>query len=606
MYTNVKIGWLCILAILVLAPTVYAVEQGAWVLSDGTVFPLTEEDEYGLAQSHDFKSQASVVYNGITWNLTYSDVGTNQGFYDPTVGTARRQVLESVLQYISGILNETGGVVDVSIDSYSTDENRLAFAGTTVFTYTPGSFNNGATYQHIMDGSTDPSIIGETDYPDATLTVNFFHNYYLGTGTPGVQEADFYSLLLHEMTHALGYMSVIRYDSLTCSGVAAPAGSGWFGQQPDDYTLFDGFLRTGNGNRLISSSEPLQYVGQLSYLLGSDNGLLFVGPETTAIYGGNVPIYAPASFECGSSVTHWEIGLGAVMEPVLQMGATRRSYADFEVGMLQDIGYTNATTGTTSPCGLQAITLLSPTMDITLSQGESSTAVSFTSSIAFDTSGGCTEGTVEVTYTLNGTDLGSSQNRSANFPLSLNLVAGDYTVLATATVLATGDSRSTTRSFSITATETPQISISPNPSGGYSYGSLEEGTTKDATFTVSNSGQGTLTGTASISGSSAFQIVSGATYSLAAGASSSLQIRFAPSAEGSYSATLTLTGSGISNTTLSLMGIATVPEKDGFLGCGATGGSKGGMKGDLLFFMLSICFLLHNAYKPVWLRRKSK
>jgi hypothetical protein len=86
-----------------------------------------------------------------------------------------------------------------------------------------------------------------------------------------------------------------------------------------------------------------------------------------------------------------------------------------------------------------------------------------------------------------------------------------------------------------------------------SFGTIMTNTAATNTFTVQNSGTGTLTGTATIS--APFSILSGGSYSLTAGQSQTVSLLFRPTAAGSYSQTLTLTGDG--GTDLIFSGMAT-------------------------------------------------
>lgn len=85
----------------------------------------------------------------------------------------------------------------------------------------------------------------------------------------------------------------------------------------------------------------------------------------------------------------------------------------------------------------------------------------------------------------------------------------------------------------------PVISVSPN---SLSFGSIATNTTRDLTFTVQNSGGGTLVGTASVP--APFSILSGGNYSLGLGQSQVVTVRYSPVTSGNASRTVTLTGGG--------------------------------------------------------------
>ncbi|MDD2715293.1 MAG: choice-of-anchor D domain-containing protein [Candidatus Wallbacteria bacterium] len=93
--------------------------------------------------------------------------------------------------------------------------------------------------------------------------------------------------------------------------------------------------------------------------------------------------------------------------------------------------------------------------------------------------------------------------------------------------------------YKVSITRPPVPSVSPNP---YSFGDVTVGGYKDKTFTVSNIGGGTLSG--SVSGGSPFSIVSGSPYNIPGGSSASVKVRFAPTSAGYSSVQANFTGGG--------------------------------------------------------------
>ena len=81
------------------------------------------------------------------------------------------------------------------------------------------------------------------------------------------------------------------------------------------------------------------------------------------------------------------------------------------------------------------------------------------------------------------------------------------------------------------------ISVTPT---SRDFGSIEVGTSMDRSFTVENVGGGTLSGSASVS--APYSIVSGGTYSLGAGASQTVTVRYNPTAAGTHNSDVTFTG----------------------------------------------------------------
>jgi|GEM_PF-4844731 len=90
-----------------------------------------------------------------------------------------------------------------------------------------------------------------------------------------------------------------------------------------------------------------------------------------------------------------------------------------------------------------------------------------------------------------------------------------------------------------TYTLDPFISVTP---ASRDFGSIDVGTTADRTFTVQNTGGGTLSGSASVS--APYFIVSGGTYNLGEGASQIVTVRYSPTAAGTHNRDVTFTGGG--------------------------------------------------------------
>lgn len=100
----------------------------------------------------------------------------------------------------------------------------------------------------------------------------------------------------------------------------------------------------------------------------------------------------------------------------------------------------------------------------------------------------------------------------------------------------------------------PVISVSPI---SQDFGDVNEGSSSDKTFTVQNTGVGTLSGSASASG--VFSIVSGSPYNLEGGASQIVMVRFSPTSTGSFMGNVIFTGGGGATTTVTGTGVSSEP-----------------------------------------------
>lgn len=87
----------------------------------------------------------------------------------------------------------------------------------------------------------------------------------------------------------------------------------------------------------------------------------------------------------------------------------------------------------------------------------------------------------------------------------------------------------------------PQSILTVTPDA-LDFGSVEVGSSKDLDFTVQNTGNGTLSGAASIN--MPFSIVAGGSFNLAAGESQTVTVRFSPTSSGTFVSSVTFTSNG--------------------------------------------------------------
>jgi subtilisin family serine protease len=201
-----------------------------------------------------------------------------------------------------------------------------------------------------------------------------------------------------------------------------------------------------------------------------------------------------------------------------------------------------------------------PALSVTpVSLGFGNVAVGATSNLTFT-----------VTNTGGGTLTGTATTAASGFCV---VVSGSCSGSGASFSLAAGASQSVTVRFSpassvtysgnvsfasnggnvlpsVTGTGTaasPLMSVTP---GSLSFGNVAVGATASQSFTVRNTGAGILTGSASTS-TPGFCIVvsgscsgSGASFSLAAGASQSVVVRFSPTSSGSYSGNVSFNSNG--------------------------------------------------------------
>lgn len=483
-----------------------------------------------------------LVTGTITFNIGYDDLA-NQGFRDATLGAERRARLHEALTYIADVVNMTGEL-DVQVQASEFDGGGALAWGGTYYANTPG-FNDGSSLVRLLTG-TKPFA----GFPEIVMQVDFGHNWNMSAGDPAAGEVDFLSVITHEITHGLGYASIVNASG----GSKIAAGV---------FTVFDSLILRGSVATLLFGGTPPSLQRPVGDLTSGD--LKFDGDAAFTQYGQGVRpgLYAPATFADGSSLQHWDSGNivgGAVMEHIFLTGATKRLYAPVDIGALIDLGYADAAQpsgegegegegegggegegeGEPPACDLISVEITQPAADVYFDAPAATTTVPLRSVVTLDESAGCTLSPVEVVYTINGAEAGQSQDQAGSFPASAELGIGSYTLVATATTPVSKNTVTDQITFDVIRVE-PHLTVTPNPAGGYAFGNVKLGSNAEQIFTVSNTGAGTLNGTVSITGDG-FTLLGAVAYALGPDETDQTRVRFTPPAIGNYVGTVTFTG----------------------------------------------------------------
>ncbi len=260
----------------------------------------------------------------ITFNVAYLDVtgNTGVGFDHPSAGALRRATFEAVLAYLDSVLYESG-TCDIRVEQSETSGTGFLATGGPRYHFSASSgdyFLPGDAFEHITTGI-DPG-----GGPDVVITVNFGYTWNGGTDPVQPGEMDLYSVLLHELTHGLGVLSLSDADggSQLSSGRLA---------------TFDNFLYTSGGVKLWNTQGVFQV--SASVLRGGTGSVLFRGPQASKFFLKAPAVYTPSTFNDGSSVSHWDSNITPrpVMRHSIANGTENRAYQPFEVAALRDLGY---------------------------------------------------------------------------------------------------------------------------------------------------------------------------------------------------------------------------------------------------------------------------
>jgi len=189
------------------------------------------------------------------------------------------------------------------------------------------------------------SIFGEAysfgpDTADIVVNVNSTANWaYQTEGRIPRTRTDLATVILHELGHGLGFLSSIRTDGDSISGdTTAQLGFGEFN------IIYDEFLQTPSGLSLADTSLFANPSPEL--LLAIIDQLRFGGENAVAQNADTlVPLYAPETFDVGSSVSHFDERayrtgtVNALMTPNLASGEVIRDPGPLTLGLMEDIGW---------------------------------------------------------------------------------------------------------------------------------------------------------------------------------------------------------------------------------------------------------------------------
>lgn len=263
---------------------------------------------------------------GATFNLIYLDIVNNTGigFDDPQLGDQRRAALEAAFEYYASVI-EDQGTADIEIrESFSGNPASNPFAFAAAYYYGSKGFNESFTQVHLTTG-TDP----HGPYPDGYMQFNFHPNLkynYNVNGNPGQDQYDFYTIVLHEALHLLGFTSYA-----TENGQSAAS--------EDVYTSFDEFLSDYKKDPIFELTGS----GSSTAVSNPSDGVLTNNQVWFELYPNHhAPVFSPNPFN-GSSLDHFDNARtehGAyLMHPSLTNGQAFKLLHQDEVRVLEQLGY---------------------------------------------------------------------------------------------------------------------------------------------------------------------------------------------------------------------------------------------------------------------------
>jgi hypothetical protein len=285
-----------------------------------------------LASGHDARA--------VTINVTYiNDAGV--GFNNATLGAQRKTAFEYAMSIWA---NQLVGEVTINVSATfaslggTPTSAELGHAGAhsvvwdfiggipgTLYTVAEGNQIAGTDLNYTTQ-EIDATFNEDVDNPTVLGSVGF---YYGTDNNPG-SNIDFKSVVLHEMGHGLGFITLVNSSTGQWFQPQPPLGPyipDIYGRQLTQPGVGD-FIAMSDGQRLAALTSGNVY---------------WKGAKVVAAKGGQVKMYAPSPYQLGSSISHWDTSNtpDLLMEPNYT-GAT--SSIDLTKQAFQDMQWTFAAT----------------------------------------------------------------------------------------------------------------------------------------------------------------------------------------------------------------------------------------------------------------------
>ncbi len=170
---------------------------------------------------------------------------------------------------------------------------------------------------------------------DIELTINSSANWYLGTdGNTPVSQYDLVTVVIHELIHGLGFV-----DSMVAEGL-----SGSYGVSSIPL-IYDTFIENLAGKKLTDTLEFANPSSDLKKEIISEK-LYFNSPLLSYYTQGlRSKIYAPSTFDSGSSISHLDEEVTAeinqLMTPYIDLGEAIHDPGKLTISILGDLGWIN-------------------------------------------------------------------------------------------------------------------------------------------------------------------------------------------------------------------------------------------------------------------------
>ena len=260
-----------------------------------------------------------VNQNAIDFDFSYNDP---EGYF---TADAKEALYQSAKRLSVYFLVDQKTVLTYTVKSEYIEDGYLASAFSGWSGDEPG-FSGSVVQEKLING-----LDTNGEAADGDISWNWAYNwgYYPSVGD---DQYDFTSTVMHELLHSFGWIA----------GIARPGGN-----DGDAWYTYAQFVTTKDGDSPINPETFAWNSDYDPYLTGYGGGMYFTGANALAAFGGRpVPLYTPAVWSGGSSISHLDddtfAGPNHVMmdHAAASMGRDNIALSPVELGILKDLGYT--------------------------------------------------------------------------------------------------------------------------------------------------------------------------------------------------------------------------------------------------------------------------